>query len=173
MKREVLFVCVHNSARSQMAAAFLNALCPEDFAAESAGLAPGTLSPLAVAAMDEVGLDISSNIPKSAFDLFQTDRHFSYVITVCDETSAERCPIFPGKARRMHWSFPDPASLQGTWEERLAETREIRNAIRTQILAWCEEACSAAGRYDRAIADQRSVATTAQTASSKPNGQAP
>src|SRR5271167_1983125 len=122
MNRGVLFVCVHNSARSQMAAAFLNAICPDDFFAESAGLEPGTLNPLAVAAMREVGIDISSNETKSAFDLFAAGRHFSYVVTVCDETSAERCPVFPGSALRLHWSFPDPASLQGTWEERLAQT---------------------------------------------------
>lgn len=146
MKRGVLFVCVHNSARSQMAEAFLNALCAGDFIAESAGLEPGALNPLAVAAMHEVGIDISSNVTKSAFDLFKTGRHFSYIITVCDETSGERCPIFPGKARRMHWSFPDPATLKGPWEERLAGAREIRDSIRTQILDWCEEMCGVARR---------------------------
>ena len=142
MKREVLFVCVGNTARSQIAEAFLNSICPEDFIAESAGLHPGVLNPLAIAAMREVGIDISANETKSAFDLFKAGRLYSYVITVCDETSAERCPIFPGTARRLHWSFPDPASLQGTWEERLAKTREIRDAVRAQILAWCEEMCA-------------------------------
>lgn len=142
MKREVLFVCVGNTARSQMAEAFLNSICPDDFAAESAGLDPGTLNPLAIAAMREVGIDISGNGTKSAFDLFKAGRLYSYVITVCDETSAERCPIFLGTARRLHWSFADPASLQGAWEERLAKTREIRDAIRAQILAWCEQMCS-------------------------------
>ncbi|MGA8535369.1 MAG: arsenate reductase ArsC [Candidatus Tumulicola sp.] len=146
MKLEVLFVCVHNSARSQMAEAFLNAMCPNDFVAESAGLEPGTLNPLAVAAMREIGVDVSLNATKSAFDLFRAGRHFSYVITVCDEASAERCPIFPGTGRRLHWSFSDPAKLQGTWEERLVKTREIRNAIRAQILAWCEAMCGAAAR---------------------------
>ena len=144
MKREVLFVCVGNTARSQMAEAFLNSICPDDFAAESAGLDPGTLNPLAIAAMREVGIDIFANGTKSAFDLFKAGRLYSYVITVCDETSAERCPIFPGSARRLHWSFADPASFQGPWEERLARTREIRDAIRAQILVWCEEMCGAA-----------------------------
>lgn len=142
MKRNVLFVCVHNSARSQMAEAFLNEMCPDDFAAQSAGLEPGTLSPLAVAAMREVGIDIATCPTKSAFELFRRGEFFSYVITVCDETSAERCPIFPGQARRLHWSFPDPAALQGSWEERLAATRLIRDEIRATIASWCEETCS-------------------------------
>jgi arsenate reductase len=142
--REVLFVCVHNSARSQMAAAFLNAICPDDFCAESAGLEPGTLNPLAVAAMREVGIDISLNKTKSVFDLIAAGRHFSYVVTVCDDASAESCPVFPGKAQRLHWSFTDPASLQGASEERLAQTRKIRDAIQTQILEWCKEECISA-----------------------------
>jgi arsenate reductase len=141
MNRGVLFVCVHNSARSQMAAAFLNVICPEDFLAESAGLEPGRLNPLAVAAMREVGIDISSNETKSVLDLVEAGRHYSYVVTVCDDASAERCPVFPGKAQRLHWSFVDPASLQGTWEERLAKTREIRDAIQAQVLEWCRGEC--------------------------------
>jgi arsenate reductase len=142
MKREVLFVCIGNTARSQMAEAFLNRICRDDFAAESAGLEPGTLNPLAIAAMREVGLDISANETKSAFDLFKAGRLYSYVITVCDETSAERCPIFPGSARRLHWSFADPASFQGPWEQRLSQTRVVRDEIRAQISAWCKEVCS-------------------------------
>ena len=142
MKREVLFVCVGNTARSQMAEAFLNSICPDDFTAESAGLEPGTLNPLAIAAMREVGIDISTNETKSAFDLFRAGRLYSYVITVCDETSSERCPIFPDTARRLHWSFADPASFQGPWEERLSQTRLVRDRIRAQISAWCNEVCS-------------------------------
>jgi arsenate reductase len=142
MKREVLFVCVGNTARSQIAEAFLSSICPDDFAAESAGLDPGTLNPLAVAAMHEVGIDISTNETKSAFDLFKAGRLYSFVITVCDETSAERCPIFRGTARRLHWSFADPASFQGPWEERLSQTRVVRDEIHAQILAWCKEVCS-------------------------------
>ncbi|MFY9738323.1 MAG: arsenate reductase ArsC [Candidatus Cybelea sp.] len=144
MKRAVLFVCVGNTARSQMAEAFLNSVCPDAFAAESAGLDPGTLNPLAIAVMREVGLDISANATKSAFDLFKAGRLYSYVITVCDETSAERCPIFPGAAQRFHWSFADPASFQGSWEERLSQTRVVRDEIRAQISAWCKEMCAPA-----------------------------
>lgn len=146
MKRSALFVCVHNSARSQMAEAFLNRRCPEDFIAESAGLEPGTVNPLAIAAMREVGIDISTNDTKSTFDLLQRGRQYSYVITVCDETSAERCPVFPGGARRLHWSFPDPATLPGSWEERLAQTRLIRDQISAKIDAWCAEICEQAAQ---------------------------
>ena len=141
MKRPVLFVCIHNSARSQMAEAFLNSVCPNDFVAESAGLEPGTLNPVAVAAMKEVGIDISGNATKSAFDLFKSGGQYSYVITVCDEASAERCPVFPAGARRLHWSFPDPGALDGTWDERLEQTRQIRDQIRDKIQAWCSESC--------------------------------
>ena len=124
-----------------MAEAFLNDLCPDDFSAESAGLEPGALNPLAVEVMREAGLDISSNRTKSVFDLFKVGKHFSYVVTVCDEAGAERCPIFPGQARRLHWSFRDPAALAGSWEERLAQTRLIRDEIRDRIASWCDEVC--------------------------------
>jgi len=150
MKREVLFVCVRNAARSQMAEAFLNRLCANDFTAESAGLETGALDPLAIAVMREVGIDISGNATKSAFDLFKAGKLYSYVITVCDETNAERCPVFPGKARRLHWSFADPATLQGSWQDRLAQTRVIRDDIRAAIKAWCEDACEAASSFDYA-----------------------
>lgn len=142
MKRSVLFVCVHNSARSQMAEAFVNRLCADDFVAESAGLEPGTLSPLAVAAMAQVGIDISKATTKSAFDLFKTGKHYSYVITVCDESSAEQCPVFPGVARRLHWIFPDPAAARGTDEEKAEQVRSIRDSIRGQIATWCAEVCA-------------------------------
>lgn len=141
MKREVLFVCVRNSARSQMAEAFLNELCPNDFSGHSAGLELGTLHPLAVAVMREVGIDISSKSTTSAFDLLKAGRVFSYVITVCDETSAERCPVFPGQARRLHWSFTDPAALRGAQEERLARARTIRDEIRAKVAAFCAQLC--------------------------------
>jgi arsenate reductase len=124
-----------------MAEAFLNELCPNDFAAESAGLEAGTLNPLAVAVMREAGLDISGNKTKSAFDLFKAGRLYSYVITVCDETSAERCPIFPGQTRRLHWGFPDPAAFEGSMQERLVMTRLVRDQILAKVEAWCNEVC--------------------------------
>ena len=142
MKRKVLFVCVSNSARSQMAEAFLDDACPDEFEAESAGLEPGTLNPLAVAAMQEIGIDLSAKSTKSAFDLFKAGRLYSYVITVCDEASAERCPIFPGNARRLHWSFPIPQLGRYVGRTPRPHTR-IRDAIRAKIAAWCREVCAA------------------------------
>ncbi len=141
MKKKVLFVCIHNSARSQMAEAWLNHLCPDAFEAQSAGLEPGTLNPLVVEVMQEVGIDISGNKTKSVLDFFRGGSLFWYVITVCDETSAERCPIFPGITTRLHWGFPDPSALTGTQEEKLAGTRVIRDTIRARVEAWCEEMC--------------------------------
>ena len=141
MKKKALFVCIHNSARSQMAEAFLNQTCPDEFEAHSAGLEPGKLNPIVVEAMRETGIDISGNQTKAVFDMFKSGKTFSYVITVCDETSAERCPIFPGVAKRLHWSFPDPSSFQGTHDEKLARTREVRDTIKQKIEEWCEEVC--------------------------------
>ncbi len=141
MKQKVLFVCIHNSARSQMAEAFLNDQCGEHFFAQSAGIEPGKLNPIVVAAMQEIGIDISGNPTKSTASFIESAEHFDYVITVCDETSAERCPIFPGQVQRLHWGFPDPSSFQGTPEERLAKTREVRDTIQAKIASWCEVVC--------------------------------
>jgi len=141
MTRKVLFICVHNSARSQMAEAWLNLFCPKQFEAHSAGLEPGALNPLAVEAMREVGVDISGNKTQSVFDVFNSGQLFSYVVTVCDESSAERCPIFPGVSTRLHWSFPDPAALIGSEEERLSGVRKIRDQICARIEKWCNETC--------------------------------
>jgi arsenate reductase len=135
-KQKVLFVCVHNSARSQMAEAWLNTLQGDRFEAQSAGLEPGILNPLVVQAMEEVGIDISRNETKSVADFFKAGKLFSWVITVCDEANAERCPIFPGMTSRLHWSFPDPACLTGTQEEKLAAVRKIRDDIKKKISEW-------------------------------------
>src|SRR4026208_915827 len=142
MKKRVLFICVHNSARSQMAEAWLNTICGEYFEAQSAGLEPGTLNPLAVQVMAEAGIDISKKKTQAVFDVFVSGQLFAYVITVCDEASAEKCPIFPGPTRRLHWSFPDPSRLTGTHAEKLAAVREIRDEIRARIEEWCDEVCS-------------------------------
>jgi arsenate reductase len=142
MKKNVLFICVHNSTRSQMAEAFLNAMCSDHFEAQSAGLEPGTLNPVAVEVVTEVGIDISKNKTQSVFDVFKSRQFFPYVITVCDETSAEKCPIFPGVTKRLHWSFRDPAALTGSRQERLNGTRAIRDEIRGRVQAWCDEVCS-------------------------------
>ena len=140
-KSKVLFICIHNSARSQMAEAWLNHLCGEFFEAHSAGLEPGTLNPLAVEVMQEVDIDISSKDTQSVFDVFKSGQLFAYVITVCDESSAEKCPIFPGPTKRLHWSFPDPSQVVGTPDDQVEQVRQIRDQIRTRIEDWCAEVC--------------------------------
>ena len=132
-KIRVLFVCVHNSARSQIAEAFLNHLAGDRFEAESAGLEPGELNPLAVEVMKEIGIDISMSRTNSVFDFFKQGRLYRYVVTVCDEASAQQCPLFPSHATYFHWSFEDPASFTGNYEERLAKTREIRDRIKKKV----------------------------------------
>ncbi len=144
INKSVLFVCIHNSARSQMAEAFLNQVCGDMFEAHSAGLEPGRLNPIVVEAMQEIGIDISGKQTRGVFDYVKSGKMFAYVITVCDEASAERCPIFVGVTKRLHWSFPDPSAIGGTPEEKLAGTREIRDMIKAKIEAWCEEVCVAA-----------------------------
>lgn len=137
-KTKVLFVCVHNSARSQMAEMWLKKIGGDRFTVTSAGLEPGTLNPLAVEVMREVGIDMSRNTTRGVFDLFKAGEMFHYVIAVCDKASAERCPIFPGIVQRVDWSFPDPALATGSHEEKLRQVREIRDAIRIQAEKWCE-----------------------------------
>ena len=142
MKKKVLFICVHNSARSQMAAALLNKRCGEFFDAHSAGLDPGTLNPLAMEVLREMDIDISKNKTQAVFDVFKSGQLFAYVITVCDESEAESCPIFPGVATRLHWSFPDPLKFSGPLEEKLEQTRRVRDKIDNQIRRFCDEHCA-------------------------------
>lgn len=141
-KKKVLFVCVNNSARSQIAEAFLKQLAGDRFEVESAGLELGKLNPLAVEVMKKAGIDISRNKTKSAFDFYKQGRLYDYVITVCDESQAQRCPTFPGTAvtKNIHWSFADPAGFQGTPEEKLRKTREVRDKIKQQIEQWLKTA---------------------------------
>jgi arsenate reductase len=141
VKSNVLFICIHNSARSQMAEAWLNHICGDFFSAESAGLEPGTLNPFVVRAMQEIGIDISQKKTQAVFDVFKAGKLFSHVVTVCDETSAEKCPIFPGITKRLHWSFADPSALTGNDEEKMAGVRKIREEIRAKVEEWCEEIC--------------------------------
>jgi len=131
MKR-VLFVCVHNSARSQMAESFLNSL--SGYSAESAGLEPGRLNPFVVAAMSEIGFDISANRTKSVAEF--AGQNFDYVVAVCDKEAADKCPIVPASGEKLHWEFPDPSSFQGTDEEKLAFARRVRDAILQKIQEW-------------------------------------
>ncbi|MEW6261986.1 MAG: arsenate reductase ArsC [Thermodesulfobacteriota bacterium] len=138
-KKKVLFICEHNSARSQMAETLLNRLAGDRFQVESAGFEPSALNPLAVEVMKEIGLDISEQKSKSVFDLFKQGKTYSYVITVCDEAASAKCPIFPGITTRLHWPFPDPSRFTGAWEEKVAETRKVRDLIKTTLEKWLED----------------------------------
>lgn len=138
-RKKVLFICVHNSARSQMAEAFLNNIAGDRFFAESAGIEPGKLNPVVVEAMKEVGIDISQNKTKSVMDMLKSGKSYDYIFTVCDESQAGRCPIFPGNGKRIHWNFPDPSAFSGTFEEKLVQTRAVRDAIKAAIIQWANQ----------------------------------
>ncbi len=138
-KKKVLFVCVHNSARSQMAEALLKWMAGSKFEAQSAGIEPGELNPLAVEALKEIGIDISRNKTKSVFDFYDQGKRYDYVVTVCDESQSTKCPVFPGAGQRLHWGFDDPSGFTGSREERLAKTREVRNKIKEKITKWLIE----------------------------------
>ena len=131
-----MFVCVHNSARSQIAEELLRRLAGDRFEVASAGLTPGKLNPLAVEVLKKDGIDIAHKETKSVFDLVKEGKLYQYVITVCDESSAEQCPIFPGVTQRINWSFKDPSAFKGNWEERLQKTREVKEEIKKKIEEW-------------------------------------
>jgi arsenate reductase len=134
-KDKILFLCTGNSARSQMAEAFLRKYGGERFEAYSAGLEPKGLNPLTVQVMQEVGIDISNQRSKSVSE-YLGRVHFRALITVCDDAD-KNCPtVWPGVNLRMHWSFEDPAAFEGTAEEKLAKFREVRDLIEKQIVAW-------------------------------------
>jgi arsenate reductase len=138
MSTNVLFLCTGNSARSQMAEAFLRTLAGEKFEAHSAGLKPKGVNPFTVHVMREKGIDISSQTSKGV-DAYLGKALFQYLITVCDDAE-ENCPtVWPGVNQRMHWSFEDPAAYKGTDEEKLAKFRQIRDQIEQRIKAWLEE----------------------------------
>lgn len=135
-KQRVLILCTGNSARSQMAEGWLRRLAGDRYEVYSAGTHPSVINPLAIAAMGERAVDIgeAAGHRSKSLDEFR-DQPFDYVITVCDQ-AAEACPIFPGPARRIHWSFPDPAAVQGSEEQRLSAFRETRDAIEAQLRDW-------------------------------------
>jgi len=116
-----------------MAEAFLKKLGGDLFVAESAGLEAGVLNPLAISVMKEEGIDISGNETRNVDDFFKERRTYDYVVTVCDAASAERCPVFPGKHTKLHWYFDDPSSFTGSSEQKLEQTRKVRDQIRRRI----------------------------------------
>jgi arsenite-transporting ATPase len=139
-QEKVLFLCVHNSARSQMAEAFLSQLCGEQMEAHSAGLEPTKINPIVVEVMKEVGIDLSQKQTQDVWSIVKRSELYAFVITVCDE-AAEQCPIFPGVTKRRSWSFADPAAFEGTHEEKLAMTREVRDQIRREVESFCKAEC--------------------------------
>ena len=132
-KRRVLFLCTHNSARSQMAEGFLRAIAGDRFEAQSAGTERSSVHPLAIRAMAERGIDISTHTSK-VYDSLKTQR-WDYLITVCDDAN-ERCPFVPGSVQRLHWSFEDPSRVPGSDEARLMAFRRIRDAIEKRLADW-------------------------------------
>jgi arsenate reductase len=131
-KSRVLFLCTHNSARSQMAEGLLRHLAGDRFEAMSAGTEATHVRPLAIKAMEEIGIDISGQESKT-LDRYLNEP-FDHVITVCDDAN-EACPFFPGAANRLHWSFEDPSKAEGTEEERLEVFRRVRDVISDRVQA--------------------------------------
>lgn len=142
----VLFICVHNSARSQMAEAFLRQMAGDGVTVESAGLDPTVINPLVVTVMAEEGIDLSDKKTRKVFDLFRDGKLYDAVITVCEESLEGQCPVFPGVARRLHLPFPDPAAVTGTEEERLEAVRGIRDAIKERMAVLARELAGEASR---------------------------
>jgi len=132
-----LFLCTGNSARSQMAEAFLRKYGGDQFEVHSAGLDPTVINPFTVKVLEEIGIDTSDQYAKS-LETYLGKVHFSYLITVCSNAE-ERCPIFPGMGTRIHWPFEDPAAFQGSDEEKTEKLREIRNQIEEKIKGWIAE----------------------------------
>lgn len=136
--RRVLFICVHNTARSQIAEEYLRRAAGDRFEVESAGLEPGTLNPYVVKILAEEGIDISGKETRSVFDVYRRGLTYAWVITVCSREAEEKCPIFPGPVRRLSWPFPDPSSFEGTEEEILERTREVAREIHRKIEAFVD-----------------------------------
>jgi arsenate reductase len=135
-KRSVLILCTGNSARSQMAEGILRHIAGEKLEVESAGVEPSSVRPEAVEAMRDLGIDISKHRSKSVNEFL--DRRFDYIITVCDNAK-ESCPLFPGNAERIHWSFEDPAAVEGSGEERLSAFRKVRDQIWERLKSFDRE----------------------------------
>jgi arsenate reductase len=129
----VLFLCTHNSARSQMAEGFLRAMAGDRFEAGSAGTEKTSVNPLAIRAMAELGVDLGGQTSKVYAEVASPS--WDYLITVCDDAN-ERCPWVPGSVQRLHWSFPDPSRATGTEEERLTVFRRVRDQIQERLTDW-------------------------------------
>lgn len=137
--KKILFLCTGNSARSQMAEGVMRSLGGADWKIRSAGIFPSYVHPLAIRAMEEIGIDISGQTSKSTDEFLNEE--FDYIITLCDH-AAMACPIFPGQGKRIDWSFEDPAAAIGTIEERLVVFRRVRDEIKNRIEEFLKSAAS-------------------------------
>lgn len=138
-KIKVLFVCTHNSSRSQMAEEYLKKIGGDRFEVESAGLEPTSVNPLVIAAMKEEGIDLSTKKTQAVWNLFREGKFYNYVITVCDRKNEKQCPIFPKPFVQLKWSFPDPESFSGNESQKMEQIRSLRDAIRSRIEKFVEE----------------------------------
>lgn len=136
--KSLLFVCIHNSARSQMAEAYARQFAGEKFHCYSAGIEPGKLNANVVAIMAEDGIDISAQTCRSVDQHLREQGQPDLVITVCDETNAQRCPTFSGGTQRLHWSFDDPSALAGSDADKLQQSRLIRDQIKRKVEQWAQ-----------------------------------
>jgi arsenate reductase len=138
MKTNVLFLCTGNSARSQMAEAFLRKYGPGQFESFSTGLEPKGINPLTVRVMEEIGFDMSGHWSKGIGE-YLGKKHFEYLVTLCDDAE-KNCPrVWPGVNQRLHWSFEDPSAFEGSEEEKLVKFRQIRDQIQDKVRSWLEE----------------------------------
>ncbi|WMW25845.1 arsenate reductase ArsC [Methanolobus sediminis] len=138
-KIKVLFICIRNSGRSQIAEAYLKKIGRERFEVESAGYKPEPINPLVLKVMEEDGFDLSSSKPQSVWDLFREGRFYQYIITVCDRAHEEECPLFPKPFLQLHWPYPDPETFTGSEEEKLEQARELRDLIMKRIEQFVED----------------------------------
>lgn len=132
-KKSILVVCVHNSARSQMAEEYFKKFAGDFFTAESAGLSPGNLNPYVIRVLKEEGIDISNKETQNAFELYEQGKSYTYVITVCSQEAHEQCPVYPNTLHRYHWPFDDPSSFKGSDLEIIEKTRVVRNQIKAKV----------------------------------------
>jgi arsenate reductase len=139
MKKKVLFVCVHNSARSQIAEELMNKHGGELFEAESCGFAPTAINPLIVELMKEEGIDLSGKETKSVFNLFSRKNFYSYIITVCKRAEEKECPVFPGMVYRYHWDLENPEDYEGSHDEKMTQLRDLKDRIEKRVLDFIEE----------------------------------
>lgn len=139
-KLSILFGSVRDTSRSRIAAGLLRSIAPDDFIVESAGLEDANeIDPVAIEVMDEVGIDITKTPPQKVFDLVKQEKEFSYVVTVCDESSAEKYPIFPNVLNIIHLDVPDPYAMEGSHEEKVHRMREIRDKIKEKLVKLADD----------------------------------